>query len=248
MMSYIDDRVGDLLDALSASGFADNTMVIFTSDHGDMIGERGMWFKKTLFEQAIRVPMIIRYPHSSASGVKQTPVTLVDLLPTCLRAAGIGSSELLTDIDGEDLVQLADDTRADTRPVCIEHLDGATHAPRVMVRLARYKYVYPEAYPPQLFDLQSDPEQLDNLCGSDTHATTEQELHALVMQRWDLPKLKSDVVSNQRIRRFLADALGKGRIEPWETEPTVSTANRFVRRGDLFPDVERHGYVDYEDC
>jgi choline-sulfatase len=247
MMSYIDDRVGDLLDALSASGFADNTMVIFTSDHGDMIGERGMWFKKTLFEQAIRVPMIVRYPHSSLSGMKQTPVTLVDLLPTCLRAAGIDTSEVLTDIDGEDLVQLADDARANTRPVYIEHLDGATHAPRVMVRLGRYKYVYSEAYPPQLFDLQVDPEQLENLSGSDAHATTEQELHALVMQRWDLPKLKSDVVSNQRVRRFLADALAKGRIEPWETEPTVTTADRFVRRGDLFPDVERHGYVDYLD-
>jgi choline-sulfatase len=247
MMSYIDDRVGELLDALSATGFADNTMVVFTSDHGDMIGERGMWFKKTLFEQAIRVPMIVRYPGPSISGVKQTPVTLVDLLPTCLGLAGIDSSELLTDIDGEDMAQLADDARANTRPVYIEHLDGATHAPRVMVRLGRYKYVYSEAYPPQLFDLQADPEQLDNLSGRDKHAATEQELHALVTQRWDLTRLKSDVVSNQRIRRFLADALAKGRVEPWETEPTVPSANRFVRRGDLFPDVERHGYVDYED-
>lgn len=247
MMSYIDDRVGDLLDALSASGFSDNTMVIFTSDHGDMIGERGMWFKKTLFEQAIRVPMIVRHPHSTEHGRKQTPVSLVDLLPTCLRAAGGQTSELLSEFDGDDLLQLADDRHASTRPIYVEHLDGATRAPRVMVRLDRYKYVFCEAYPPQLYDLQADPEQRFNLAGDKAHAAAEQQLHALVVKRWDLPQLKTDVASSQRIRRFLADALSTGRVESWEREPTVGSAERFVRRGDLFPQVERRGYVDYED-
>ena len=247
MMSYIDDRVGDLLDALAATGLADNTVVIFTSDHGDMIGERGMWFKKTLFEQAIRVPMIVRHPGSPERGRKQTPVSLVDLLPTCLDVAGANAAEAVTELDGDSLLQLAHDAEANTRPVYVEHLDGATRAPRVMVRRGRYKYVFCEAYPAQLFDLESDPEQLINLAGDKALAAIEGELRALVVERWDLAQLKADVTSNQRIRRFLADALGKGRIEDWEREPTVPTADRFVRRGDLFPEIERRGYVDYED-
>ncbi|MBT6273592.1 MAG: choline-sulfatase [Chromatiales bacterium] len=248
MMSYIDDRVGDILGALSEAGYADDTLVIFTSDHGDMMGERGMWFKKTLFEQAVRVPMIVRHPHCAVRGCKKTPVSLVDLLPTCLGAAGGTRSDLLTEVEGEDLLQLAEDQTADTRSVYVEHLDGATRAPRVMVRKGAYKYVYSDAYPPQLFDVVADPEQLVNLAGQEAHAVTERGLLEEVTQRWDLAQLKADVAANQRIRRFLADSLSVGRVETWEREPTVPSANRFVRRGDLFPDVERRGYVDYEDC
>ncbi len=88
MIAYIDDQIGRLLAALEETGFAGNTVVIVTSDHGDMLGERGMWFKKTLFEPAVRVPLIFWAPTRFAPRRVPGAVSLVDLLPTL---AGLGA-------------------------------------------------------------------------------------------------------------------------------------------------------------
>lgn len=88
MISYVDSLFGRLMGALDDSGFSHNTVIVFASDHGDMIGERGMWFKKTLFEPAIRVPLIVARPKGLAWRVSM-PANLVDIFPTLCDLAGI---------------------------------------------------------------------------------------------------------------------------------------------------------------
>jgi choline-sulfatase len=169
-------------------------------------------------------------------------------MPTVAEIAGIRSEEFVTDIDGAGLLGLASrpDTKS-TRSVFCEHLDGATNAPRVMVRHEQFKYVMSQAYPPQLYDLQRDPSELINLSGQSQFAEIERQLVECVDHTWDLEKLKSDVAAAHKIRRFLFESLSKGRFESWDYAPASELQNRFVRRGDMFPQVEQRGYLHYRD-
>ena len=103
MISYIDDLFGRLMKALEDSGFADNTVVIFSSDHGDMIGERGMWFKKTLYNPAIQVPLIIAHPDYFFDRIN-APVSLLDMFPTMLDLAQIKPADISTAFMGRSLL------------------------------------------------------------------------------------------------------------------------------------------------
>ncbi len=244
MISYVDDLFGRVMAALDATGFAENTVVIFTSDHGDMIGERGMWFKKTLFEPAIRVPLIIARPDLGARRVSGS-VSLVDLLPTLVDLAGAPDGSVSTPVDGRSLVP-ALKGGAVSGPVFVEHIDGGTVAPRVMVREGAMKLVHSPAYPDQLYDLAADPEERVNLAGTDQGAAAERHLSALVAATWDLDALAEQVRNDQAARRVVNAALGVGRRESWEFRPPSSSQNeRYVRRGDAFPDVERRNYLPY---
>lgn len=245
MTSYVDDLFGQVLSALKNTGFDEYTAILFTSDHGDMLGERGMWFKKTLFEPAIRVPCMLSLPgveHSKVDG----PVTLVDILPTMLDIAGLTDDSLVASIDGISLLYMQTSTRQ-SRPVYVEHLDGGTIAPRVMVRKNEFKYVYSREYPPQLFNLVVDPGELVNLAGDAAHVAVEKELRKLVEDKWQLDSLAEDVADNQRNRRIVSQALSNGRIEDWNFQPRPQVHNTdYVRKGDAFPDVERRGYLPYK--
>lgn len=247
MISYIDDKLGELLQALDDTDCAGNTVVIFTSDHGDMIGERGLWFKKNLFEPSLRVPMIIHDPRNARATTVQAPVSLIDLLPTLVELSGQPADALVTDIEGSSLVELISEDQPD-RIVLAEHIDGATVAPRVMVRRGRYKFVYSEAYPPQLYDLQKDPGEQKNLAGSAEHSDVARAMRELVLEKWNLAELKADVVKSQKSRQFINAAIQEGREVVWEHYPNpVRDHTRFVRSGDRFPEVERRSYLPYSD-
>jgi choline-sulfatase len=164
MISYVDDLFGKLMTALDDSGFSDDTVVIFASDHGDMIGERGMWFKKTLFNPAIQVPLINSHPNYAA-GYQASPVSLIDLFPTLLDIADIGTDDIKTPLDGHSLLPAIRGASID-HPVFAEHIDGGTAAPRVCVRDGNLKLTLSRAYPTQLFDLSTDPLELTNLAGT----------------------------------------------------------------------------------
>lgn len=103
-VSYIDDQVCALWQALQASGLADNTVIIFSSDHGEMLGERGLWLKKTFFEQALRVPLIIHAPRRLKPGRVRELASLLDLLPTCASLGSDGTwDRAVGPLDGGDL-------------------------------------------------------------------------------------------------------------------------------------------------
>ncbi len=242
MISYVDDLFGRLMRALKDSGFDADTVVLFASDHGDMIGERGMWFKKTLFEPAVRVPLIIADPRC-ASGRVDAPVSLLDLFPTLLELGGVPAEAIRTPLDGRSLVPALRGESL-SGPVFVEHIDGGTAAPRVCVRDGSKKLVVSRAYPPQLYDLSSDPLELRNLAG--TGDPDEDRLLRLVEDNWQLDTLLDDVISSQVARKLVDSALAVGRQEIWDFTPRPVRQNAsYVRRGDAFPEVERRGYLPY---
>lgn len=244
MISYIDDLFGQVLEALQETGFAENTVVLFTSDHGDMIGERGMWFKKTLFEPAIRVPLVLAHPGRPARREAE-PVSLIDVFPTLLELAGAPKDTIQTPLDGRSLAR-ALEGRLSASPVYVEHIDGGTVAPRVMVRDGNLKLVQSRAYPLQLYDLQADPCELEDLAESSDRAKQRSHLCELVESAWDLDGLAERVYRDQTARKLIDSALATGRREVWDFSPRPHPYKQsYVRRGDAFPDVERRGYLPY---
>ena len=243
MISYIDHQLGRVMDALDSAGFSDNTAVLFASDHGDMIGERGMWFKKTLFEPAIRIPLIFAMPGQQASR-ESAPVSLVDLFPTLCDVALVPSESIKTPLDGRSLLP-AVNGRLEHRPIFVEHIDGGTAAPRVSVRDGPWKLVLSRAYPPQLFNLDTDALELDNISGRQPDQAA--RLTKMVEDNWNLDQLQDEVIASQTARKLVDAALATGRQELWDFAPRIAQQGQYVRRGDAFPDVERRGYLGRQD-
>lgn len=244
MISYVDALFGRLMAALEGSGYADSTAIVFASDHGDMIGERGMWFKKTLFDPAIHVPLIIAHPDCAAGRVA-APASLLDIFPTLCEFAGIHGEAIRTPLDGRSLVP-AMNGEARNAPVYAEHIDGGTAAPRVCVRDGAKKLVLSRAYPPQFYDLGVDPLEQANIAGQGDPDET--RLTELAETAWPLDTLADDVIASQVARKLVDAALAIGREEIWDFTPRPLAQNtNYVRRGDAFPTVERRGYLHYKD-
>ena len=238
MISHIDALFGRVMQALETSGLSDNTAVIFSSDHGDMIGERGMWFKKTLFNPAIQIPLIIHHPQH-APGRVSAPVSLIDIFPTLCDMAGI--TDINTEIQGRSLLPALQGESV-TGPVFAEHIDGGTSAPRVCVIDKQMKLTLSRAYPAQLYDLAADPLELNNLAGQ--NHPDEARLTQIAESKWSLDTLLDSVIRSQTERKLVDSALAKGRQERWDFVPRPLEQNtRYVRRGDAFPEVERRGYL-----
>src|SRR5215472_10536339 len=161
MIDYIDDQMGRVLEVLRRTGAAENTVIVVTSDHGDMLGERGLWYKMTFFERAIRVPLLIHAPGRLTPRRVSGPVSLVDLLPTLTDIAGI-SFEPGIPLDGASLLPAAKGRGSPTGAVYGEYLAEGTAEPIFMVRRGRFKYVASPGDPAMLFDLEKDPLELDN--------------------------------------------------------------------------------------
>ncbi|OXC71754.1 choline-sulfatase [Caballeronia sordidicola] len=243
MISYIDQKVGEIRAALEATGMAKDTILIFTSDHGDMVGERGLWFKKNLFQPALSVPLFFHDPSSKGLGRVRAPVSLVDVLPTLVEIATGSHDAIVTEYEGSSLLPLMKNDDPE-RIVFAEHLDGGTKAPRVMVRRGKYKLVYSEAYAPQFYNLEADPGEVTNLAESAEAQPIFDELRSLLMETWNLDDLRKKVVASQRTRQFLMRSLQIGKVVDWETYPNATRDHtKFVRRGDYFPEVEQRAYL-----
>ncbi len=161
-VSYVDDQVGVLLAALADAGFADDTVVLLLADHGDMLGERGLWYKMSFFEPACRIPLIVHAPRRFAARRVAHCASLVDILPTLCELAGANAETLAAPLDGHSLVpQLAG--KAGPDEVIGEYLAEGAIAPLVMIRRGRYKFVHSPVDPDQLYDLHEDPDELQNL-------------------------------------------------------------------------------------
>ncbi len=217
-VSYIDEKVGELLEALDGTGLRENTLIIFTSDHGEMLGERGLWLKKNFYEPAMRVPMILSGAGVSTGQRSRTPVSLIDILPTCLGAAG---REILEagpeDLDGTNMLALPLDDA--NRAVYAEILSEGTPAPAFMIRRGSLKYISCSAYPPMLFDVSSDPTEINNLI--DDPACREQRAMFAdeVAARWNEQALKLDIRRSQQRRKFIMESMTQGAPVSWDYTP-----------------------------
>jgi choline-sulfatase len=232
MIGYVDDKVGRLLDTLSQCQLADDTVVIFASDHGEMLGERGMWFKQTFFEWSIRVPLLIRWPARFAPRRVNAHVSLVDLLPTLLDiATDADPPETVDPCDGSSLLPLlGGDTSGEERVVIAEYSSEGVCAASRMVRESRYKYVYTRGLAPMLFDCIADPDETDDVAGQPRLASVEQRLRERALAGWDPEAMHRRIVASQRRRLFLAEtARRSGRYPNWAYQPFVDESKRFIR-------------------
>ncbi len=232
MVSYIDDKVGRIMKTLQDTGLADDTVVVFAVDHGEMLGERGMWFKQTFYEWSSRVPLIVSMPARFAPRRVAAHVSLVDLLPTFMDfACGAGRFEPIDPLDGASLLPLIEGTADGSgRAVISEYSSEGVCAPSRMVREGAYKYVYTHGLPPMLFDLDADPSELDDLAGSPASAQVERRLHARAIDRWNPEEVHARILASQKRRLFLAEvAQRSGRYSNWSYQPFVDESRRFVR-------------------
>ena len=229
--SYLDAMVGRLLDTLEATGLAPNTVVVVTADHGDMLGERGLWFKKHFFEHAVRVPLIIHAPRRFAAARRPENVSLVDLLPTLCDLAEFELAERAPrPPDGTSLVPLCDDPAAvRDAPVFAEITSEGVPSPMFMVRHGPFKLMTGGGAPDVLFDLGADSEERNDLAGDADSADTLAALRRLADDTWDADALADDVRASQRERRLVRAAHGHGLAPAWdalESDPVWASCLR----------------------
>ena len=248
-VTCVDEWTGRLLDTLRGLDLADDTVVILTSDHGDMLGERGHWYKCSFFEGSGRIPFVVNAPGRLRPGRVAEPVSLVDFLPTVLDLAGLGDRELVDAIDGASVLPLCEETAgaspapaAVRRTVYGEYLAEGTAAPIVMVRRGSWKYLYGEEDGDLLFNLAADPLELADLAADPAHAGVVAGFRAEVARRWDLEALRRRVLADQDRRHFLTSALRSGHITPWDFSPHRDATREYIRthiEGSPFYDLER---------
>jgi choline-sulfatase len=163
LCSFLDENVGKVLAALDQAGLKETTRVIYTSDHGDNLGVRGLWGKSTMYEESVAVPLIASGPDIPAGKRVATPASLLDLYPFIIDAVGAASPQTITsDHPGVSIHRLVDGSDAD-RVVFSEYHGMGSKTAAYMVRKGPLKLVYYADYRPQLFDLASDPGELHDL-------------------------------------------------------------------------------------
>jgi choline-sulfatase len=229
MVSYVDELVSELLEALESCGLRDDAAVFFTSDHGDMLGERGFVEKRVFYEWSARVPLIASYPRRWGRGATcDEPVSLVDLFPTLVEFTG--AQEAIT-TDGRSFLDLLEG-RSDGGPerVAISeyHCEGVL-APCFMVRKGAFKYAYVHGHESQLFDLQSDPDEMRNLAGRAEFSQIESALRNEVLCRFDPDAIAADVRRSQAERILMQKAMNCGRRTTWDHQPFSDAGSMYVR-------------------
>jgi len=225
-ITYMDELVGRVLAALTATGLAEETIVVFTADHGEMAGERGLWFKMSFLDGAARIPFIWRGPGIVCQSVAG-PVSHLDLAPTLARMAGAEPIE--SGFAGRSLLPALGGAGPPEAVVASEYLAEGVTAPAVMVRQGRHKLVRCPGDPDLLYDLEADPCELHDLAADPSRTRVREELSAEAERRWDLAALRDDVLQSQSQRRLVASALAAGAHTPWDHQPYFDASRRYVR-------------------
>ena len=237
-VSYVDDHVGAILETLAQARLADDTVVILLSDHGEMLGERGLWYKMSFFEGACRIPLIIHAPSRFAAGVVDRCVSLADILPTLAEIAGDGRPPAYAaPLDGRSLLPHLHRVGGHDEAVG-EYLAEGAVAPLVMLRRGRFKFVSSPGDPDQFYDLGPDPLELDNLAA---RAEAPPELASFrdeAARRWDFGALRRTVVDSQRRRRLVAGALRLGAPRAWDFQPARDASQQYMRNHMKLDDLE----------
>jgi len=188
LVSYLDNHVGQLIDALGEAGLEDDTRIIYLSDHGDNAGARGVWGKSTMYQESVGIPMILSGPDVIPGQQAAAAVSHVDIFNTVLDCVGCAPAVSPASDRSASLFGALDEDRI----VLSEYHTIGSRSAVFMIQDARTKYVYYCDHPPELFDLEADPEELVNIAG---RADAKERL-----ARWDA-KLRSLCDPEQADRR-----------------------------------------------
>ena len=196
LCALVDHLVGRLLATLDALGLRDETRVVYTSDHGEMLGNHGMWTKMLMNEDSAGIPLILSGPGVPRGAVVDTPVSLVDAHPTILESAGMGLSEADRALPGRNLIDIAKGAQPE-RTVLSEYHDGGSPTGYFMVRKDAWKYVHYAGSRPQLFDLANDPLEDEDLGESAAHAGVRSDCEALLRDILDPEAVNARAFADQ---------------------------------------------------
>ena len=184
MCTYLDHQIGAVLAALTDQGLENSTRVIYTSDHGEMLGDHGMWGKNLMYEGASAVPFLMSGPDIAPGRVVPQPISLVDLFPTIVDAVGASLTQADADLPGWSLWPAAHGDPLPERTIFGEYHASGCREAMYMLRDTTHKYVHHVGDPPQLFDLTTDPTETRDLA-ADPHSAPllerfERHLRAIV--------------------------------------------------------------------
>ncbi|SNB78363.1 choline-sulfatase [Arboricoccus pini] len=233
-ISYVDEQFGRVLDALERTGFSQDTIVVLLSDHGEMLGEHGLWYKMSFLEGSARIPLVIKAPGLEPRRVKAA-VSAIDLLPTLAEIAGVRAFS--TPLEGQSLVP-----HLHGRPgpdlVLGEYLAEGVVAPMVMIRRGGFKFIHCPGDPDQLFALDADPDETSNLADDQAFADVLRGFKDEVARRWDLEALDRQVRESQQRRLFVDRALAVGTRTGWDWEPPRDATMSYIRSHMDLDDLE----------
>lgn len=214
-LSLLDGKIGAILEALEAVASA-GTVIVFTSDHGEMLGERGLWFKMSFREGSARVPLYLSGPGIEPER-EMRPVSTMDIAPTLVELAGLPPMHC----DGVSLLT------EEREPVPMEYAAEGSVAPMVALVEDCWKYTSCPEDPTELFDLDSDPHELTNL--ADLAPGEAARMAAGVEARWNLATFDRLVRLSQTRRLLIHAALRSDDRYPWEAEPLRLAAERYTQ-------------------
>lgn len=240
MISYTDALIGRLIDTLVETELDDNTVVVFVSDHGETLGERGMWYKMSMFEHSVRIPMIF-----SGTGITQgrdaNNTSIIDIVPTLIELAGGKVENMPVKLAGRSLKQVITGDQSGSRvfgggdaAVVSDFSAGGTPGPVRMVKKGPYKLILTYGYEPLLFNLDEDPDELKSLAKDPAHAKTLAQLQAIALKNYDPRDYDARIRQSQRERIFLRGLSEESESDPnWAFVAQPGDADRFVRGGGL---------------
>lgn len=226
--SFVDDNIGTLLETLKDLQLDDNTIIVFSGDHGDMLGERGLWYKMSYFESSVRVPMLISYPKWFTPHHVTQNVSTLDILPTMCDLIGTKPDPRFP-MDGISMMpHLQGREGHDT--VIAEYTGEGTIAPLMMIRRGPWKYITCPTDGQQLFNLENDPYEINDLAKGlakkRTLSAEDQKVkevfdafEAEARERWDFDEITKRVILSQRQRKVVWDALKIGKFTSWDFNP-----------------------------
>jgi len=243
-ISFVDDQLGKLIEALETSGLRENTAIIVLSDHGEALGERGLWFKRSFYDVALCVPMIISIPGGEQSKECHSNASLVDLLPTLVDLAQPkgGLESIVTQHAGKSLVPMLRGKEAEAKDdvvLCEMAGDGLT-APAVAIIKGRMKYIHCDTDPALMFDLSADPHEACNLVGDPAYTKQQAFFEGMVSETWDLSAVKASVLECQRQRRVVENAHALGNTPSWDFDVYHPGATQYFRALPVNPSASNY--------
>jgi choline-sulfatase len=227
-ISYVDDLIGQAISTLEATGHRDDTVIIFTSDHGDFLGERGLWYKMSFLEPSSHVPLVIWAPRLFASRRVREPVSLADILPTLVDIGTEGKKNLARPADGRSLYPLLlGKTEVKDATIWGEYLGEGVVSPMYMIRRGALKFIFTPTDPDQLFDVDADPNELKNLAPAKPELI--RSLRREIEAKFDIERITYEVLQSQQARHMLFAALRRGEHFPWDFQPLRDASEQYTR-------------------